>query len=132
MIKNKMRKVAIIASAQSGSERKNRRESTPELIYRVTKEALKNAGLTRDDIDTVVASIKKTNYGLIVCQAPATGCFGEHIAFEINKHAFDYLDGPIELVAAPDVPPPMAPTLEKAFMPDAEKVRARVRAMLGK
>jgi acetyl-CoA C-acetyltransferase len=49
-----MRKVAVVASAQSGYERKNRTESTPELIYRVTKQVLQEAGLTRDDIDTVV------------------------------------------------------------------------------
>jgi len=49
-----MRKVAVVAGTQSGYERKNRSESTPELIYRVTKQVLKNAGITRDEIDTVV------------------------------------------------------------------------------
>ena len=84
------------------------------------------------DTETILASIKKTNNAVMVSQACGTGCFGEHVAFEIQKQAFDYLDAPIELVAAPDIPPPMAPTLEKAFMPDAEKVQARVRALLGK
>ena len=84
------------------------------------------------DAETVVNSIKKTNHAVVVSQAPGTGCFGEHIAFDIQKRAFDYLDAPIEIVAAPDCPPPMAPTLEEAFMPDADKVCARVRALLGK
>ena len=47
-----------------------------------------------------------------------------------KKIAFDYLDGPVELVASCDCPPPMAPTLEAAFMPNAQKVCERVTAML--
>jgi 2-oxoisovalerate dehydrogenase E1 component len=84
------------------------------------------------DVDTIVESIRKTNYAVIVSQAPGTGCFGEHIAFEIQKQAFDYLDAPIELVAAYDCPPPMAPTLEEEFMPSGKKVFDRVTKMLGK
>ncbi len=33
-------------------------------------------------------------------QAPGIGCYGEHIAFEIQQKAFNYLDGPIELIAS--------------------------------
>jgi 2-oxoisovalerate dehydrogenase E1 component len=84
------------------------------------------------DVETITASITKTNHAAIVSQAPGTGCFGEHIAFEIQKHVFDYLDAPIELVAAYDCPPPMAPTLEEEFMPNAEKVTTRVLKMLNK
>ena len=68
----------------------------------------------------------------MVSQAPGIGCFGEHVINKIQKDAFDWLDGPIELIASCDCPPPMAPTLEKAFMPNAEKVCERVMAILGK
>ncbi|MBN2377091.1 MAG: dehydrogenase E1 component subunit alpha/beta [Sedimentisphaerales bacterium] len=84
------------------------------------------------DVETIIESIKKTNYGCVVSQAPGTGCFGEHIINQIQKKAFDYLDAPIELVAACEVPPPMAPTLEAENMPNAEKISAAVLAMLGK
>ncbi|MHC4345402.1 MAG: transketolase C-terminal domain-containing protein [Planctomycetota bacterium] len=84
------------------------------------------------DADTIVKSVKKTNHAVVVCQAPGTGCYGEHIAFEIQRRAFDYLDAPIELVAAHDCPPPMAPTLEEEFMPNKKKVFERVLSMLGK
>jgi 2-oxoisovalerate dehydrogenase E1 component len=84
------------------------------------------------DVDTIVQSVKKTHYAVVVCQAPGTGCYGEHIAFEIQKCAFDYLDAPIELVAAYDCPPPMAPTLEAEFMPDKQKVADRVVSLLGR
>ena len=84
------------------------------------------------DVETIIESIKKTNYGCVVSQAPGTGCFGEHIINQIQKKAFDYLDAPIELVSACEVPPPMAPTLEAENMPNAEKISAAVLKMLGK
>ena len=37
------------------------------------------------DIDTITESVKKTSYCLVLNQAVETGCFGEHIANEINK-----------------------------------------------
>jgi len=84
------------------------------------------------DVDTIIQSVKKTNYALCVSQAPRTGCFAEHIIQQIQKYAFDYLDAPVELVAPIDIPPPMSPPLEKEFMPSPEKVVARVREMLGR
>ncbi len=84
------------------------------------------------DVNTIIDSVKKTNYAVAISQAPGTGCFGEHIAFEIQKRAWDYLDAPIELVASMELPPPMAPTLEEVFMPDANRVCQSVLAMLGK
>ena len=64
--------------------------------------------------------------------APETGCFAEHIIREVQYGAFDYLDAPIELVAAVDVPPPMSPPLEAEFIPSPEKLTGKVLAMLGK
>ncbi len=84
------------------------------------------------DSETIAASVKKTNYGAILSQAPGTGCFGEHIARRINELAFDYLDAPIELIASYDCPPPMAPTLEDEFMPNPQKVCDKVLKMLNK
>ncbi len=98
----------------------------------VSAEVIDIRSLIPLDIDTIVASIKKTNRAVLVSQAPGTGCFGEHIAFEIQKRAFDYLDAPIELVAACEVPPPMAPTLEEENLPNAKKVCARTLALLGR
>jgi len=98
----------------------------------ISAEVIDLRSLIPMDSETVVQSIKKTHFGVVISQACGTNCFGEHIAFEIQKKAFDYLDAPIELVAAPDCPPPMAPTLEEAFMPNAAKVCTRVKALLGK
>ncbi|MBW8035705.1 MAG: pyruvate dehydrogenase, partial [Planctomycetes bacterium] len=98
----------------------------------VSAEVIDIRSLIPLDVDTIVNSVKKTNYAALISQAPGTGCYGEHIAFEIQQKAFDYLDAPIELIASYECPPPMAPTLEAEFMPNAQKVCRQVLAMLGK
>ena len=98
----------------------------------VSAEVIDIRSLIPLDTETIVESIKKTNYAAVLSQAPGTGCYGEHIAFEIQQKAFDYMDAPVELIAAYECPPPMAPTLEEEFMPNAEKATARILAMLGK
>ena len=98
----------------------------------VSAEVIDVRSLVPLDIDCIVASVQKTNRAVVISQAPGTGCFGEHIVTEIQKRAFDYLDASVELVAACEVPPPMAPTLEDEFMPNAQKVCDRALAMMGK
>ncbi len=44
------------------------------------------------------------------------------IAAIVAEEAFDLLDAPIKRVCAPDTPIPFSPTLEKAWMPDEEKL----------
>ena len=47
-------RVGIISVTESKCEEMNRRESTTDLVYRVTSQALKDAGIEQADIDTVV------------------------------------------------------------------------------
>jgi len=79
------------------------------------------------DVDTIVASVHKTGRLVIVQQAPETGCFGEHIAYAVQRRAFSSLRVPVRLVAAFDVPPPMAPTLESLNIPSVERIAAAIR-----
>jgi len=74
------------------------------------------------DEETIFDSVRKTGRLICVCQAPRTGCFAEHIAFKVQQQCFDALEAPIEIVAAHDVPPPMAPTLEAENLPGPEKI----------
>ncbi|MCK5564545.1 MAG: pyruvate dehydrogenase, partial [Planctomycetes bacterium] len=98
----------------------------------VSAEVIDIRSLVPLDVETIINSVKKTNYAAVISQAPGKGCYGEHIAFEIQQKAFDYLDAPIELIASHECPPPMAPTLEAEFMPNAQKACDRILAMLGK
>jgi len=82
------------------------------------------------DIDTIVASVKKTNRVLIVHEAVEFGGIGAEISSQIQEHAFDYLDAPVARLAAPFAPVPYAPILENAYVPDAARIAAAVRRLV--
>jgi 2-oxoisovalerate dehydrogenase E1 component len=81
------------------------------------------------DEQTITASVKKTGKALIVQQAPYTGCFAEHIAQRVHEQCFDSLKAPVQIVAAHDVPPPMAEPLETENIPSVEKIAGRIREL---
>jgi len=71
------------------------------------------------DIDTIIASVKKTNRLIIVEGGfPAFGVGSEICAQIIESEAFDYLDAPVERVTGADVPTPYATNLEALAFPD--------------
>jgi len=76
------------------------------------------------DRDTILASIAKTNKAMIVHEATRTLGVGAEVSAILAEEAFDMLDGPIVRVTAPDTPVPFSPPLEKAFLPDPEKIVA--------
>ncbi|KIK94702.1 hypothetical protein PAXRUDRAFT_142306 [Paxillus rubicundulus Ve08.2h10] len=71
------------------------------------------------DIDTIKASVKKTNRLLIVEGGfPAFGVGSEICAQIVESEAFDYLDAPVERITGADVPTPYATNLEILAFPD--------------
>lgn len=80
------------------------------------------------DIETVVASVKKTNRCVIVEDAWKFGGFGGELASQVMERAFDWLDAPVARVACKDVPLPYNRNLEFAALPSEEDV---VEAVLG-
>jgi len=78
--------------------------------------------LTPLDRETIKESVKHTNKVLIVHEDTHTGGIGAELAAMLAEDLFEYLDGPITRVAAPDAPFPYAPALEEAFLPNAEKI----------
>ncbi len=83
------------------------------------------------DEETVLASVKKTSRALVVHEAQMTLGFGAEIAARLADAAFPWLDAPIRRVAWPDRPVPFAKNLEKALMPDKERVVAAARELVG-
>jgi 2-oxoisovalerate dehydrogenase E1 component beta subunit len=81
------------------------------------------------DRDAILTSIAKTSKALIVHEATRTLGVGAEVAAILAEEAFDLLDGPIVRVTAPDTPVPFSPPLEKAFLPDAEKILAAARQL---
>ncbi|MCK4803448.1 MAG: dehydrogenase E1 component subunit alpha/beta [Spirochaetes bacterium] len=82
------------------------------------------------DEDLIVRSVKKTGRAVVVVQAPGRGSFGEHIITRIQENAFESLKGPIKLISAYEVPPPMSASLERENLPDAEKIVNNIRKMM--
>jgi len=80
------------------------------------------------DMDTVIASVKKTNRCVIVEDAWRFGGFGGELASQVMERAFDWLDAPVARVACKDVPLPYNRNLEFAALPSEEDV---VEAVLG-
>jgi pyruvate/2-oxoglutarate/acetoin dehydrogenase E1 component len=81
------------------------------------------------DKETILESVKRTNKVLIVHEDTLTGGIGAELAAILAEDLFEYLDGPITRVAAPDAPFPYAPPLEAAYLPNAEKIAAAARKL---
>jgi 2-oxoisovalerate dehydrogenase E1 component beta subunit len=64
---------------------------------------------------------------MVVHEDTRTGGLAGEIAALINEHVFEYLDGPIVRVTAPDSPVPFSPPLEEAFLPNTAKIAEKAR-----
>jgi pyruvate dehydrogenase E1 component beta subunit len=100
-------------------------------------EALANAGIAAEivdlrtlrpfDIETLVASVKKTNRIVAVEEGWPFAGIGAEIAAIVVEHCFDWLDAPPKRVTGKDVPLPYAANLERLAMPQVEDIVAAAR-----
>lgn len=74
------------------------------------------------DQETVIDSVKKTGRLIVMDESNPHNNTATDIASVVADKAFDYLDGPIKTVCAPNTPVPFASNLEQAYIPDANKV----------
>ncbi|MBX3250279.1 MAG: pyruvate dehydrogenase complex E1 component subunit beta [Myxococcales bacterium] len=74
------------------------------------------------DIETIVESVKKTHRCVVVHEHWPYGGPGAEIVDQVQREAFDWLDAPIERVAALDVPMPYASNLETLVLPNVDRV----------
>jgi 2-oxoisovalerate dehydrogenase E1 component beta subunit len=79
------------------------------------------------DRETICDSVRKTSKALLLHEDTSTGGMAGELAATITENVFEYLDGPILRVTAPDTPVPFSPPLEEAFLPNAEKVLEKAR-----
>jgi 2-oxoisovalerate dehydrogenase E1 component len=84
------------------------------------------------DEDLIFASVKKHGKCLILTEEQQNNSFAEALAGRISKTCFKFLDAPVEVLGALDLPAvPMNIILEKAMLPNAEKVIERLTQLLG-
>jgi len=79
------------------------------------------------DRDLVCESVRKTSKVLLLHEDTRTGGMAGELTATITERVFEYLDGPVVRVTAPDTPVPYSPPLEEAFLPNAEKVVEKAR-----
>lgn len=82
------------------------------------------------DIETIIASVKKTNRAVVVEDDWRFGGFAGELSAQIMERAFDWLDAPVARVCSRDVPLPYNRNLEFAALPSEEDVVEAVLAML--
>jgi 2-oxoisovalerate dehydrogenase E1 component beta subunit len=75
------------------------------------------------DKETILDSARKTGKVLVVSEANLTGSFSGEIAAIVAREAFEWLDGPVMRLGAPDVPAAaFAKPMMDRFLPSAEEI----------
>jgi pyruvate dehydrogenase E1 component beta subunit len=81
------------------------------------------------DIDTIVASIQKTNRAIVVQEAQKTSGAAAEIIAQINEKAILHLEAPVLRVAGPDTVYPFA-QVEDAWLPSIARIVKSVNQVL--
>ena len=83
------------------------------------------------DRDTIIASVRKTGKLLCVFEGVRTlGVGAEISALIAESEAFDYLDAPILRLGGAEAPIPYNPDLERAAVPQADKIEIAARRLV--
>ncbi|MGE4279869.1 MAG: pyruvate dehydrogenase complex E1 component subunit beta [Magnetospirillum sp.] len=88
----------------------------------ISAEVINLRSLRPIDIDSIVASVKKTNRIVSVEEGWAYAGIGSEIAALMMEHCFDWLDAPVIRVCGADVPMPYAANLERLYLPTPEGI----------
>ncbi len=83
------------------------------------------------DLDTIIASVRKTNRCVIVEEGWPHGGVGANIAALVGEQAFDDLDAPVARVSGADVPMPYSKPLEDLAYPHEPQVVHAVLQTIG-
>ena len=96
----------------------------------VSAEVLDLRTLLPLDEEAILASVRRTGKCLVLHEDTRTGGLGAEIAATVSEKAFEWLDGPILRVTAPDTPVPYSPPLEEAFLPNVNTLLAAARKLV--
>jgi pyruvate dehydrogenase E1 component beta subunit len=82
------------------------------------------------DIDTVLASVRKTHRVLVVEEQKPFCGVGAQLAYMIQSEAFDDLDGPVARLSTIDAPAIYSPPAEAEQLPNPQRIlRAAIQAL---
>jgi pyruvate dehydrogenase E1 component subunit beta len=83
------------------------------------------------DLDTILASVRKTNRCIVVEEGWPHGGVGANLAALVQEQAFDDLDAPVGRVTGADLPMPYSKPLEQIAFPHEPQVVEAVLATFG-
>jgi acetoin:2,6-dichlorophenolindophenol oxidoreductase subunit beta len=81
------------------------------------------------DVETVLASVRKTNRIVVVEEGPLTGGWAGEVLATVTEQALGHLDDAWRL-ATPNTPIPYSPPLEDAFLPGPDRIAEAIRRRL--
>jgi 2-oxoisovalerate dehydrogenase E1 component len=81
------------------------------------------------DMESILASVRKTSRLLIAHEAVVPFGIGAEIAAAVAREGFWDLDAPIERIGAAPTPSPYSPDLEQAWLPDRGDIADAVRRL---
>jgi 2-oxoisovalerate dehydrogenase E1 component beta subunit len=81
------------------------------------------------DDEAILASVRKTTRVIVLTEEQRSGSVAGEVAARIAEHAFEWLDSPVVRLCCPDTPVPYSPTLEDAYLPNVDKLVAKVREL---
>jgi pyruvate/2-oxoglutarate/acetoin dehydrogenase E1 component len=84
------------------------------------------------DLDTILASVRRTNRCVIVEEGWPHGGVGANLAALLGEQAFDDLDAPVQRVTGADVPMPYSKPLEDVAYPHEQQIVAAALAVTAK
>ena len=96
----------------------------------VSAEVIDPRTLVPLDLETIVASVQKTHRIVVADEATPMASAASEIVASVVEVAVEYLDARPARVCALNVPTPFSPVLEKAVLPDAERIVRAVRGQL--
>jgi pyruvate/2-oxoglutarate/acetoin dehydrogenase E1 component len=82
------------------------------------------------DLDTLVASVRRTGRALVVHEAVGSFGPGAEIAMRLTEQLLYEVEGPIRRLGAIDAPVPYSPPLEEAALPRPASIAAAIRAVV--
>jgi pyruvate/2-oxoglutarate/acetoin dehydrogenase E1 component len=97
----------------------------------VSAEVIDLRSLRPLDIDTLAASLTRTNRALVVDEGWRTGGLSAEIASSLTERCFWSLDAPVARLASAEVPIPYAKHLEYAAIPQVDDIVAAALDLVG-
>ena len=83
------------------------------------------------DEESIFNSVKKHNRCIVLTEEAKQNSFAQSIAGLINEECFEYLDAPIRVLGAQDMPAiPLNSTLEAEMLPNVEKLKTLINNVL--